>query len=96
VCIEAVGTEAHSDGPMHTYDQVKQQLRLRTDRPTAVRQAIHACRKGGTVRFPDRGLSAGEQPGRAGISAPRAAPMSSTITGSPLVAALTQGPLPGR
>ncbi|KAA6223454.1 glutathione-dependent formaldehyde dehydrogenase [Streptomyces albofaciens JCM 4342] len=49
VCIEAVGMEAHSDGPMHLYDQAKQQLRLQTDRPTAVRQAIHACRKGGTV-----------------------------------------------
>ncbi|MDT9685285.1 zinc-dependent alcohol dehydrogenase [Streptomyces sp. TRM76323] len=49
VCIEAVGMEAHSHGPMYLYDQVKQQLRLQTDRPTAVRQAIHACRKGGTV-----------------------------------------------
>nr|WP_268268846.1 zinc-binding dehydrogenase [Actinospica acidiphila] len=49
VCIEAVGMEAHSDGPMHLYDQAKQQLRLQTDRPTAVRHAIHACRKGGTV-----------------------------------------------
>ncbi|MFF5455331.1 zinc-dependent alcohol dehydrogenase [Streptomyces sp. NPDC012950] len=49
VCIEAVGMEAHSDGPMHLYDQVKQQLRLQTDRPTAVRQAVHACRKAGTV-----------------------------------------------
>ncbi|MEV7673193.1 zinc-dependent alcohol dehydrogenase [Streptomyces sp. NPDC088752] len=49
VCIEAVGMEAHGDGPMHIYDQVKQQLRLQTDRPTAVRQAVHACRKAGTV-----------------------------------------------
>jgi threonine dehydrogenase-like Zn-dependent dehydrogenase len=49
VCIEAVGMEAHSTGPAHLYDQVKQQLRLQTDRPAAVRQAIHACRKGGTV-----------------------------------------------
>ncbi|MET9544310.1 zinc-dependent alcohol dehydrogenase [Streptomyces sp. NPDC006627] len=49
VCIEAVGMEAHSDSPVHLYDQVKQQLRLQTDRPTAVRQAVHACRKGGTV-----------------------------------------------
>jgi threonine dehydrogenase-like Zn-dependent dehydrogenase len=49
VCIEAVGMEAHSAGPQFLYDQVKQQLRLQTDRPTAVRQAIHACRKGGTV-----------------------------------------------
>jgi threonine dehydrogenase-like Zn-dependent dehydrogenase len=49
VCIEAVGMEAHSAGPHHVYDQVKQQLRLESDRPTAVREAIHACRKGGTV-----------------------------------------------
>jgi threonine dehydrogenase-like Zn-dependent dehydrogenase len=49
VCIEAVGMEAHSAGPHHFYDQVKQQLRLESDRPTAVREAIHACRKGGTV-----------------------------------------------
>lgn len=49
VCIEAVGMEAHSPGPAYLYDQVKQQLRLQTDRPTAVREAIHACRKGGTV-----------------------------------------------
>jgi threonine dehydrogenase-like Zn-dependent dehydrogenase len=49
VCIEAVGMEAHSDTLVHAYDQVKQQLRLQTDRPTAVREAVHACRKGGTV-----------------------------------------------
>ncbi|MBI9116113.1 zinc-dependent alcohol dehydrogenase [Sanguibacter suaedae] len=49
VCIEAVGMEAHSSGPGHLYDQVKQQLRLQTDRPTAVRQAIYSCRKGGSV-----------------------------------------------
>jgi threonine dehydrogenase-like Zn-dependent dehydrogenase len=49
VCIEAVGMEAHSPGPAYIYDQIKLQLRLQTDRPTAVRQAVHACRKGGTV-----------------------------------------------
>lgn len=49
VCIEAVGTGAHSDSPLHLYEQVEQQLRLQTDRPAAVRQALHACRKGGTV-----------------------------------------------
>ncbi len=49
VCIEAVGMEAHGAGPSYLYDQVKQQLRLQTDRPTAIRQAVHACRKGGTV-----------------------------------------------
>ncbi|MFI9811476.1 MDR/zinc-dependent alcohol dehydrogenase-like family protein [Saccharothrix variisporea] len=49
VCIEAVGCEAHSFGPQHVYDQVKSKLKLETDRPIAVRDAIHACRKGGTV-----------------------------------------------
>jgi threonine dehydrogenase-like Zn-dependent dehydrogenase len=49
VCIEAVGLEAHDTGVQYAYDQVKQQLRLQTDRPTAVREAIYACRKGGTV-----------------------------------------------
>jgi threonine dehydrogenase-like Zn-dependent dehydrogenase len=49
VCIEAVGMEAHSPGLHGAYDQVKQQLRLQTDRPVAVREAIHACRKGGSV-----------------------------------------------
>jgi threonine dehydrogenase-like Zn-dependent dehydrogenase len=49
VCIEAVGMEAHKDRPDFAYDQVKQQLRLQTDRPTAVREAIFAARKGGSV-----------------------------------------------
>jgi threonine dehydrogenase-like Zn-dependent dehydrogenase len=49
VCIEAVGMEAHSPGGHFAYDQLKQQLRLQTDRPTAVREAVHACRKGGSV-----------------------------------------------
>ena len=49
VCIEAVGMEAHSNRPDYLYDQVKQQLRLQTDRPTAVREAIYNARKGGSV-----------------------------------------------
>lgn len=49
VCIEAVGMEAHGTGPSYFYDQVKQQLRLQTDRPTALREAVLACRKGGSV-----------------------------------------------
>ena len=48
-CIEAVGMEAHGAGPTYGYDRVKQAVRLQSDRPTAVRQAILACRKGGTV-----------------------------------------------
>lgn len=49
VCIEAVGMEAHTPGVQNAYDQIKQQLRLQSDRPAAVRDAIHACRKGGSV-----------------------------------------------
>ena len=49
VCIEAVGMEAHGTGPGYLYDQVKQQLRLQNDRPTALREAIYACRKGGSL-----------------------------------------------
>ncbi len=41
--------EAHDTGPVYAYDRAKQAARLQTDRPTAVRQAILACRKGGTV-----------------------------------------------
>lgn len=48
-CIDAVGMEAHGVGIDYAYDRVKQAVRLETDRPTALRQAIRACRKGGTV-----------------------------------------------
>ncbi|HXE56656.1 MAG TPA: zinc-dependent alcohol dehydrogenase [Gemmatimonadales bacterium] len=48
-CIDAVGMEAHAPGPMYAYDRAKQALMLETDRPLALRQAIHACRNGGTV-----------------------------------------------
>lgn len=48
-CIEAVGMEAHGTGPGYTYDRVKQALRLQTDRGISLREAIMACRKGGTV-----------------------------------------------
>jgi threonine dehydrogenase-like Zn-dependent dehydrogenase len=48
-CIDAVGMEAHVPGPLYTYDRTKQALGLETDRPFALRQAIRACRNGGTV-----------------------------------------------
>jgi threonine dehydrogenase-like Zn-dependent dehydrogenase len=48
-CIDAVGTEAHLPGPMYAYDRFKQALMLESDRPFALRQAIMACRNGGTV-----------------------------------------------
>jgi threonine dehydrogenase-like Zn-dependent dehydrogenase len=48
-CIDAVGTEAHLPGPAYAYDRFKQALMLETDRAFALRQAIMACRNGGTV-----------------------------------------------
>jgi threonine dehydrogenase-like Zn-dependent dehydrogenase len=51
-CIDAVGMEAHGTGPDAFYDKVKQAVRLETDRPTALRQVILACRKGGHVSIP--------------------------------------------
>jgi threonine dehydrogenase-like Zn-dependent dehydrogenase len=49
-CIEAVGMEAHgASGLEYAYDRVKQAAMLETDRPIALRQAILACRNGGTV-----------------------------------------------
>ena len=51
-CIDAVGLEAHGTSLDALYDQAKAALMLATDRPHALRQAIHACRKGGTVSVP--------------------------------------------
>ncbi|MDP2313372.1 MAG: zinc-dependent alcohol dehydrogenase [Pseudomonadota bacterium] len=48
-CIDAVGMEAHGTGVDYAYDRVKQALRLHTDRGTALREAITACAKGGTL-----------------------------------------------
>jgi threonine dehydrogenase-like Zn-dependent dehydrogenase len=48
-CIDAVGMEAHGEGIGAAYDRVKQALRLETDRGQALREAILACRKGGTL-----------------------------------------------
>lgn len=49
VCIEAVGMEAHGPSFDAWYDRVASAVMLETDRPAALRQAILACRKGGTV-----------------------------------------------
>jgi len=48
-CIDAVGTEAHGPAAIYAYDRAKQALMLESDRPIALRQAIRACRNGGTV-----------------------------------------------
>jgi threonine dehydrogenase-like Zn-dependent dehydrogenase len=51
-CIDAVGLEAHGTSIDALYDRAKAALMLATDRPHALREAIHACRKGGTVSVP--------------------------------------------
>lgn len=48
-CIDAVGLEAHGHGLAYAYDRAKQALKLETDRPTALREAIQTCRNGGIV-----------------------------------------------
>lgn len=48
-CIDAVGMEADSTGLEQIYDVVKQKVYMQTDRPAVLRQAIMACRKGGTL-----------------------------------------------
>jgi threonine dehydrogenase-like Zn-dependent dehydrogenase len=48
-CIDAVGMEAHGTGLQYAYDRVKQAVYMETDRGQALREAIIACRKGGTL-----------------------------------------------
>jgi threonine dehydrogenase-like Zn-dependent dehydrogenase len=51
-CIDAVGLESHGTTLDAWYDRAKVSMYLATDRPHALRQAIGACRKGGTVSIP--------------------------------------------
>lgn len=48
-CIDAVGMEAHGPALEYAYDRAKQALKMESDRPIALREAIMACRNGGTV-----------------------------------------------
>ena len=48
-CIDAVGMEAHSHGISFLHDRMKQMTRMSTDRPTALREAILACKPSGNV-----------------------------------------------
>ncbi len=50
--IDAVGMESHGFAIDNVYDHVKQTLMLEQDRPSALRQAIFACRKGGRLSMP--------------------------------------------
>jgi threonine dehydrogenase-like Zn-dependent dehydrogenase len=52
-CIDAVGAEAHGTNSLEkVVDTAKMAVKLSTDRPGALRQAIMACRKGGTLSVP--------------------------------------------
>ena len=51
-CIDAVGFKAHGHTLDAYYDKMKRATMMATDRPNALRQAIHACRKGGVVSIP--------------------------------------------
>ncbi|MFS4461013.1 zinc-dependent alcohol dehydrogenase [Bdellovibrio sp. HCB2-146] len=48
-CIDAVGMEAHGTDFYSKYEVAKMTVKLTTDRPIALRQAIQACRKGGNI-----------------------------------------------
>ena len=50
--IDAVGMEAHGTDVAAFYDKVDQAVMMETDRPTVLRQAIQAVRKGGTLSIP--------------------------------------------
>jgi threonine dehydrogenase-like Zn-dependent dehydrogenase len=52
VCIDAVGMESHGFTADAVYDKVKAMAMMETDRPHVLRQAIHCCRKGGTLSVP--------------------------------------------
>ena len=52
-CIDAVGTEAHGSGTFDAaLDRAKEAIKLGTDRPHVLREAIMCCRKGGTLSVP--------------------------------------------
>ena len=51
-CIDAVGMEAHGATLDAKVDRLKQAVKLSMDRPHVLRQALHSCRKGGTVSVP--------------------------------------------
>lgn len=51
-CIDAVGLEAHGHSITASIDRVKNAIGIGTDRPEALRQALQACKKGGTVSIP--------------------------------------------
>jgi threonine dehydrogenase-like Zn-dependent dehydrogenase len=51
-CIDAVGMESHGLSIDNVVDEIKLAVKLGTDRPHALRQAVLACRKGGRLSIP--------------------------------------------
>jgi threonine dehydrogenase-like Zn-dependent dehydrogenase len=51
-CMDAVGMEATGHGFLYMMDRAKSLARLKPDRPVVLREAIFACRKGGTLSIP--------------------------------------------
>lgn len=52
-CIDAVGLEAHGPTPvLELIDRAQTALKLETERPVALREAIMACKAAGTVSVP--------------------------------------------
>ena len=51
-CIDTVGMEAHGAHIDHWYDKARAPAHPARDRVITLRQAIHCCRKGGTVSIP--------------------------------------------
>jgi threonine dehydrogenase-like Zn-dependent dehydrogenase len=50
--MDVVGMEAAGHGVLFAMDRAKQISRIQMDRPIVLRQAIMACKKGGTVSVP--------------------------------------------
>ena len=52
-CIDAVGMEAHGPNPiLDAVDRIQVAMKLETERPTALREAIMACKAAGVVSVP--------------------------------------------
>lgn len=51
-CMDVVGMEASGHGVLFAIDRAKQMTRIQMDRPIVLRQAIMACKKGGTISVP--------------------------------------------
>lgn len=51
-CIDAVGMEAHGESLIYIWERAKQSTGICPDRTVVLREAIKACRNGGTVSLP--------------------------------------------